>query len=86
MADFNKPVQVTVDGELRFNKQVAPSLPTLLDSFARRRDWGLVYPAKITLDLGDDENGASPSFNGKPKASASQTRRGPKTQSPSACR
>lgn len=58
MADFCKPVQVTVDGHLRFDERVVPSLPTLLDSFARRRDWGLVYPAKITLDLGGDENSA----------------------------
>jgi len=59
MVDFSKPVQVTVNGELRFDKCVAPSLPTLLDSFARRRDWGLVYPAKITLDLRHEENEAN---------------------------
>jgi predicted esterase len=50
MVDFAKPIQVTVNGEPRFDALVTPSLVTALDSFERRRDWGLVYPAKITLD------------------------------------
>ena len=52
MVDFGKPVQVTVNGEPRFDARVAPSLATALESFERRRDWGLVYPAKITLPSG----------------------------------
>jgi hypothetical protein len=51
MADFGKPIQVTVNGEPRFDALVTPSLATAIESFERRRDWGLVYPAKITLDI-----------------------------------
>jgi hypothetical protein len=50
MVDFEKPIQVTVNGEPRFDALVTPSLVTALESFERRRDWGLVYPAKVTLD------------------------------------
>ena len=50
MVDFEKPIQVTVNGEPCFDALVTPSLVTALESFERRRDWGLVYPAKITLD------------------------------------
>jgi hypothetical protein len=50
MVDFTKPIQVAVNGEPQFDTFVAPSLVTALESFERRRDWGLVYPAKITLD------------------------------------
>jgi len=52
MVDFGKPIQVTVNGKPRFDARVAPSLATALESFERRRDWGLVYPAKITLTSG----------------------------------
>lgn len=51
MVDFCQAVRVTVNGEPRFEGKVEPSLGTALESFERRRDWGLVYPAKITLDL-----------------------------------
>jgi predicted esterase len=50
MVDFEKPIQVTINGEPCFDALVTPSLVTALESFERRRDWGLVYPAKITLD------------------------------------
>jgi hypothetical protein len=51
MVDFSKVVRVTVNGEPRFEGKVEPSLGTALESYERRRDWGMVYPAKITLDL-----------------------------------
>ena len=42
-------VRVLVRGQERFRGPVQPSLVTLLDSYLRRRDWGLLYPAKITI-------------------------------------
>ena len=51
MVDFTKPIQVAVNGEPHFDTLVTPSLVTALESFERRRDWGLVYPAKITRDI-----------------------------------
>ena len=54
MVNFGKPIQVDVNGELGFAARVTPSLVTVLESFERRRDWGLVYPAKIRLDVDGD--------------------------------
>jgi predicted esterase len=55
MVDFSKPIQIELNGKPHFDGQVTLSLATLLESFERRRDWGLVYPAKITLDVtGED--------------------------------
>lgn len=53
MCDLNH-VRVLVDGKEEFAGAVKPSLSTLLDSYRRRRDWGMLYPAKITIT---DENG-----------------------------
>jgi len=58
MVDLAKPIRITLDGRPSFDARVAPSLPTLLDSFERRRDWGLVYPAKVTLDVDCDQDNA----------------------------
>ena len=56
MVDFSKPIRITLNGKLHFDRRVSPSLATLLESFERRGDWGLVYPAKTTLDIaGEDE-------------------------------
>jgi hypothetical protein len=41
--------RLVVDDELRFDAAVKPSLLTALESYERRRDWGLVYPIKIEL-------------------------------------
>lgn len=57
MVDFAEPIQVTLNGEKCFDQRITPSLATLLDSFERRRDWGLVYPAKISLDVPAGRNG-----------------------------
>lgn len=53
MVDFERDVQVIVDGETRFSARVQPSVPTLLDSYQRRGDWGLVYPARVTIELAE---------------------------------
>ncbi len=42
-------VRIRVRGVERFHGAVRPSLATLLDSYLRRRDWGLLYPAKVTI-------------------------------------
>jgi len=48
MVDF-QDVRVLVRGQERFRGPLRPSLATLLDSYLRRRDWGLLYPAKVTV-------------------------------------
>ena len=51
MVDFDADIQVSVDGKERFAGRVNPSLPTLLGSFERRGDWGMVYPGRVQIDL-----------------------------------
>lgn len=48
-------VRVLVSGKEQVCGDLRPSLTTLLDSYLRRRDWGLLYPAKVTIT---DEDGA----------------------------
>ena len=48
MVDLNN-VCVRVRGQERFRGAVKPSLAVLLDSYRRRRDWGMLYPAKVTI-------------------------------------
>ncbi|MAG92624.1 MAG: hypothetical protein CMJ48_02565 [Planctomycetaceae bacterium] len=55
MVDFGAPVRVNVDGKTRFEGRVSPSLVQALDSYHRRGDWRLVYPAKVTLDIAEPE-------------------------------
>ena len=43
-------VSIRVLGRERFRGAVPAKLSTLLDSYLRRRDWGLLYPAKITIE------------------------------------
>ena len=43
-------VRVLVRGEERFRGPVRADLATLLDSYLRRRDWGLLYPAKVSIE------------------------------------
>jgi predicted esterase len=47
MIDLTQPVTVVVNGKPRFAEKVTPSLATALESYARRADWGLIYPIKI---------------------------------------
>lgn len=53
MVDVAQPVTVSVDGTVQFTGRVKPSLKTALESYARRQDWGLIYPIKITLPAND---------------------------------
>lgn len=53
MVDFSKKIQVKVNGRLLFERKIEPSLVTALQSFERRQDWGLIYPAKLTLNVRD---------------------------------
>jgi pimeloyl-ACP methyl ester carboxylesterase len=54
MCDLNN-VRILVNGKERHLGSVRPCLTALLDSYRRRRDWGLLYPAKITIT---DEDGS----------------------------
>jgi predicted esterase len=57
MVEFGKPVEVIVNGKVRFHDRVSPSLATLLESYERRQDWGLTYPSKIEISVpGPDAN------------------------------
>ncbi len=49
MVNFNEPIHVTINGEPRTQQRLKPSLAILLDSFARRKDWNLTYPARWTI-------------------------------------
>jgi hypothetical protein len=49
MVDSAKPVMIVVNGKMRFAERVTPSLATALESYLRRRDWGLIYPMKVTI-------------------------------------
>lgn len=57
MVDLGKPVRITLNGAPPIARRAAPSLVTLLDSFERRGDWGLVYPARIMLDVAGESEG-----------------------------
>jgi predicted esterase len=51
MIDVSKPVTMLVNGESRFVGSLTPSLATALESYRRRRDWGLIYPIKVELTV-----------------------------------
>ena len=53
---FKNPddVRIMVRGRERFRGRLDCNLATLLDSYLRRRDWGLLYPARVTIE---DETG-----------------------------
>src|SRR5262249_34090025 len=50
MVDLEKPVTIVVNGQTRFQKMVTPSLVTALESYERRGDGGMIYPAKIEIE------------------------------------
>jgi hypothetical protein len=52
MLDLNN-VKILLEGVEKFSGKLRPSLSTMLDSYKRRRDWGLLYPVKVTIDAGD---------------------------------
>jgi len=43
-------LRVFVHGRLAFDGELRPNLKDALDSYLRRRDWGLVYPARLRLE------------------------------------
>jgi predicted esterase len=49
MVNVAERVVVKVDGKVRFDDRVRPSLATALESYERKRDWGMIYPIKIEL-------------------------------------
>ena len=53
MADFSKPVRVSVNGKMQEFQNLAPSLLTALQSYERRRDRGLIYPCRIDITVPD---------------------------------
>jgi predicted esterase len=46
--DFSRPVTVNLNG-VTVKEHVRPSLAVALESYERRRDWGLIYHARIVL-------------------------------------
>ena len=55
MADLTKPVTVEINGDVRHDDKVAPSLQTTLESFDRKRDEGQLYSAKIEFNIKVDD-------------------------------
>lgn len=51
MIDVARPVTIVVDGRVRFQGQLKPSLVAALESYERRLDWGMIYPMKATIEL-----------------------------------
>jgi hypothetical protein len=49
MVDLDR-LRVFVHGSLKFDGTLRPNLKDALDSFLRRRDWGLIYPASLRLE------------------------------------
>ena len=49
MVDITKLAKVIVNGRMRGIEIPKESLVTALDSYLRRRDWGLIYPIRITI-------------------------------------
>ena len=49
MVDFGN-LAVFARGKEVFQGSLKPSLSTMLDSYKRRRDWGMLYPAKVRVD------------------------------------
>lgn len=56
MVDFDRPVKVVANEQVAFEGTVAPSLLTVLESYDRKRDEGMLFSAKLTLDLAGDDD------------------------------
>lgn len=50
MVDFERSIIVTTNG-VTTEHDCTPSLLTALKSLERRRDWGLIYSAVISVDV-----------------------------------
>jgi len=46
--------KVIVQGKEMFSGSAKPKLGTMLESYKRRRDWGMLYPVKLTFEDTDD--------------------------------
>jgi pimeloyl-ACP methyl ester carboxylesterase len=51
MVDVSKRVKIAVNGKTLFDEKLTPSLATALDSYERRRDWGMIYSMKVELEV-----------------------------------
>jgi hypothetical protein len=51
MVDPRKPVTIAVEGGPAVRARLHPSLVTALESYERRRDWGLIYPMKVEVAI-----------------------------------
>lgn len=49
MVDFHD-VRIMIKGRVRHAGPVKPSLATMLESYQRRRDWGMLYPVKLDFE------------------------------------
>ena len=47
--DFND-LMVRVNGIEMFRGKLSPSLLTVLESYQRRRDWGMLYSARLSFE------------------------------------
>lgn len=56
MVDVRQPVRIVVDGKVKFEGRVKPSLAVALDSYERRRDWGMVYPMRVEVHLAGERD------------------------------
>ncbi|MEZ6041645.1 MAG: hypothetical protein R3C20_14155 [Planctomycetaceae bacterium] len=54
MVDFSRPVNVSVNGQ-QSQHRIDCRLSTVLESYQRRKDWGLIYQAKVTLTVPSEE-------------------------------
>ncbi len=48
--DFDQPIEVTTNG-VTVKVSCTPSLLTALRSFERKEDWGLIYSARIDVEV-----------------------------------
>jgi hypothetical protein len=55
MVDFERPVRVTVNGEVAFEDTMRPSLAAVLQSYDRRRDSRMLFEARLDLSLKIDD-------------------------------
>ncbi len=51
MVNISEPATINLNGKSRSVEIPKPSLATALDSYKRRRDWGLIYPIRLQLSV-----------------------------------
>ena len=51
MVDFNRPVRIVINGEVKHEDLLKPNLHTVLQSYDRRRDGGMLFSARLDFDL-----------------------------------